>query len=93
MRYFGTKVLRAFASLWFGSIFWRRREIFHPEIRKKIATTKILAHIGSMCTARRMRWDSTNATMLFGHIEQDEHLIDHLSRLRALQDETVGSRR
>jgi dehypoxanthine futalosine cyclase len=28
--------------------------------------------------------------MLFGHIEKDEHLIDHLSRLRALQDETGG---
>ena len=32
----------------------------------------------------------TNATMLFGHIEKDEHIIDHLSRLRELQDETGG---
>ena len=37
-----------------------------------------------------MRREPTNATMLFGHIEKDEHLIDHLSRLRSLQDETGG---
>lgn len=32
----------------------------------------------------------TNATMLFGHIETDEEIADHLSRLRNLQDETGG---
>lgn len=32
----------------------------------------------------------TNATMLYGHIESIEHRIDHLMRLRALQDETSG---
>ena len=32
----------------------------------------------------------SNATMLFGHIEQNEHLVDHLLRLRTLQDETGG---
>lgn len=32
----------------------------------------------------------TNATMLYGHIEQIEHRIDHLMRLRALQDATGG---
>lgn len=33
---------------------------------------------------------STNATMLYGHIESAEHRIDHLLRLRNLQDETSG---
>ena len=33
---------------------------------------------------------STNATMLYGHIETFEHRVDHLVRLRALQDETGG---
>ena len=32
----------------------------------------------------------TNATMLYGHIENYEHRIDHMSRLRNLQDETKG---
>ncbi len=32
----------------------------------------------------------TNATMLYGHIETHEERVDHLSRLRALQDETGG---
>ncbi len=32
----------------------------------------------------------TNATMLYGHIETDEEIVDHLSRLRELQDETGG---
>ena len=32
----------------------------------------------------------TNATILYGHIEGVEHRIDHLDRLRALQDRTGG---
>ena len=33
---------------------------------------------------------STNATMLYGHIENYNHRIDHLNRLRNLQDKTNG---
>jgi aminodeoxyfutalosine synthase len=32
----------------------------------------------------------SNATMLYGHVENDEDRVDHLLRLRALQDETGG---
>ena len=32
----------------------------------------------------------SNATMLYGHIESPKHLVDHMSRLRNLQDETNG---
>src|SRR6204780_681825 len=32
----------------------------------------------------------SNATMLYGHIENDEDRVDHLLKLRALQDETGG---
>ena len=35
----------------------------------------------------------SNATMLYGHIENDEDRVDHLFKLRALQDETAASRR
>ncbi|HEY5654120.1 MAG TPA: cyclic dehypoxanthinyl futalosine synthase, partial [Pontiella sp.] len=77
----------------FGSISGGGAEIFHPDVRKKIATTKILAQqwIDVHKTAHELGLPS-NATMLFGHIEKDEHLIDHLSRLRNLQDETGGLR-
>lgn len=74
-----------------GSISGGGAEIFHPDIRKKIATTKIPAQ--QWLDVHRTAHDlglPTNATMLFGHIEQDEHIVDHLSRLRALQDETGG---
>ena len=41
--------------------------------------------------ARRTSWGcSSNCTMLYGHIENDEDRVDHLMRLRALQDETGG---
>ncbi|MBN2703899.1 MAG: dehypoxanthine futalosine cyclase [Pontiellaceae bacterium] len=74
-----------------GSISGGGAEIFHPDIRKKIATTKIPAEqwLDVHRTAHELGLP-TNATMLFGHIEQDEHIVDHLSRLRALQDETGG---
>lgn len=66
-------------------------EIFDEELRAKICPDK-----GSTAewfevhrTAHRLGIKS-NATMLYGHIESIEHRIDHLMRLRALQDETSG---
>lgn len=32
----------------------------------------------------------TNATMLYGHVESYEHRVDHLMKLRELQDQTGG---
>ncbi len=66
-------------------------EIFHPEIRDEIA--------GGKCNAEE--WlkiheilhnlgKRSNATMLYGHIEKFEHRVDHLERLRNLQDKTGG---
>ena len=43
----------------------------------------------STATAHQLGLHS-NATMLYGHIEKPEHRIDHLVRLRELQDETGG---
>ncbi|MEI6891288.1 MAG: cyclic dehypoxanthinyl futalosine synthase [Pontiella sp.] len=75
----------------FGSISGGGAEIFHADIRKKIATTKILAqHWLDVHKEAHSLGIPSNATMLFGHIEEDWHLIDHLSRLRELQDETGG---
>ena len=66
-------------------------EIFHPEIREQIA--------GDKCTGQQWldmhrSWHKiggrSNATMLYGHIEKFEHRIDHMDKLRQLQDETGG---
>ena len=46
---------------------------------------------GLRCTAKRTGSGfRTNATILYGHVENWEHRIDHLDRLRTLQDETGG---
>lgn len=66
-------------------------EIFDKEIRDKIA--------GGKCSAEEWLsiheiWHNlgmqSNATMLYGHIESFEHRVDHLERLRQLQDKTKG---
>jgi aminodeoxyfutalosine synthase len=66
-------------------------EIFHPEVRSRIAHDKATADewLEVHRTAHR-RGMASNATMLYGHIETFAHRVDHLSRLRALQDETGG---
>jgi aminodeoxyfutalosine synthase len=66
-------------------------EIFSPEIRQTIAGDKVDAEgwLKIHETAHQLGMHS-NATMLYGHIENYEHRIDHMSRLRALQDKTKG---
>jgi len=66
-------------------------EIFHPDVRSRISGDKATAdeYLEVHRVAHRMGL-RTNATMLYGHIETFEHRVDHLMRLRALQDETGG---
>ncbi len=66
-------------------------EIFAPEIREEIAGDKVDAEgwLNIHETAHNLGMHS-NATMLYGHIEKYEHRIDHMRRLRALQDKTKG---
>jgi len=66
-------------------------EIFHPEIRAQIAHDKVDAD-GWLAIHRAAHnlGMHTNATMLYGHVEKYEHRIDHMERLRLLQDETGG---
>ncbi len=66
-------------------------EIFHPEVRDKLCEHKADARnwIDIHRTAHEMGL-CTNATMLYGHIEKAYHRVDHLIRLRELQDETGG---
>lgn len=66
-------------------------EIFHPDVRNVICPDKVdgdgwlriheIAHNLGM---------HSNATMLYGHVENYSHRVDHMSRLRELQDKTGG---
>ncbi|RIK86653.1 MAG: aminofutalosine synthase MqnE [Planctomycetota bacterium] len=84
-------VLQDMIDAGLGSLPGGGAEIFHPEVRNQICEHK----------ADSTRWFEThrtahqlglrsNCTMLYGHIEQPYHRIDHLLRLRELQDETGG---
>ncbi len=84
-------VLEDMQAAGLGSLPGGGAEIFHPEVRNQICEHK----------ADAARWFEThrcahelglrsNCTMLYGHIEKPYHRIDHLLRLRELQDETGG---
>lgn len=66
-------------------------EIFDEDVRKRISHDKATAseylEVHRVAHAMGMR---SNATMLYGHIETFAHRVDHMLRLRALQDETKG---
>jgi len=66
-------------------------EIFAPEIREKICADKVDADgwLAIHEAAHKLGMHS-NATMLYGHIEKYEHRVDHMHRLRDLQDKTGG---
>ena len=66
-------------------------EIFDEKVREKICADKVNSEgwLKIHETAHNLGMHS-NATMLYGHIENYSHRIDHMSRLRALQDKTSG---
>ena len=66
-------------------------ELFHPEIRPKIARGKCTGQewLDTIETAHNLGIKS-NVTMLYGHIEKPEHVIDHLIKIRELQKKTKG---
>jgi len=66
-------------------------EIFAKETRDKIIQGKAdAAQWLSVMRKAHKQGIPTNATMLYGHIESVEDRVDHLIRLRELQDETGG---
>ncbi len=74
-----------------GSLPGGGAEIFAPRVRDVIAAHKISGEdwLETARTAHQIGLHS-NATMLYGHIENDEDRVDHLVKLRDLQDETGG---
>lgn len=84
-------VLKALKDAGLGSLPGGGAEIFHPEVREKICPEKISGDrwLEVMETAHKVGLKS-NATMLYGHIEEYWHRVDHMERLRKLQDKTGG---
>jgi aminodeoxyfutalosine synthase len=85
------ELLADMKSVGLGSLPGGGAEIFAPEVRGKICDYK--ADAAQWLRVHR-EWHSlggkSNATMLYGHIENAEHRIDHMLQLRALQDVTGG---
>lgn len=84
-------VLKTLKDAGLGSLPGGGAEIFHPEIREKICPEKISGDrwLEVMEIAHKVGLKS-NATMLYGHIEEYWHRVDHMERLRRLQDRTGG---
>ncbi len=85
------QILEDMVEVGLGSMPGGGAEIFHPEIRDQICEHK--ADTGKWFETHRTAHQlgiNTNATMLYGHIENEFHRIDHLMRLREQQDETGG---
>lgn len=84
-------VLEQMKEAGLGSMPGGGAEIFHPDVRDRICEHKADASnwLDIHREAHRLGLRS-NATMLYGHIEEPRHRIDHLCRLRELQDETGG---
>ena len=85
------EILRELQAVGLGSLPGGGAEIFHPEIREIICDTKVTAEqwLNTHRIAHSLGMHS-NCTMLYGHIENYSHRVDHMRRLRELQDETGG---
>ena len=85
------EILQDLIDAGLGSMPGGGAEIFHPEVRDKICEHK--ADSSKWLDIHRVAHQlglKTNCTMLYGHIEEAYHRVDHLVRLRELQDETGG---
>jgi aminodeoxyfutalosine synthase len=84
-------VLERMIEAGLGSLPGGGAEIFNEEVRSRICEHK--ADSDSWLEIHRTAHElglRSNATMLYGHLEEPRHRIDHLCRLRELQDETGG---
>lgn len=84
-------ILQQLIDAGLGSLPGGGAEIFDPVVRAQICEHK--ADASSWLEIHRAAHElglRSNATMLYGHVEQAEHRIDHLLKLRDLQDETGG---
>jgi len=85
------ETLRALKDAGVDSLPGGGAEIFHPRVRKVICDHKTSGQMWlSIARTAHQIGLRSNATMLYGHIENDEERVDHLLALRGLQDETHG---
>lgn len=86
-----SEILTELREAGLGSMPGGGAEIFHPEVRDQICEHKADCKnwIDIHRTAHQLGI-RTNCTMLYGHVEKAFHRVDHLLRLRQLQDETGG---
>jgi aminodeoxyfutalosine synthase len=86
-------ILKYLKDCGLGSIPGGGAEIFYPDIRKKICPEKVDATgwLKIHETAHLLGLPS-GSTMLYGHIEDFEHRVDHMEKIRQLQDKTGGFR-
>lgn len=84
-------VLKDLIEAGLGSLPGGGAEMFAQRVRDKICPNKMYVDewISVHRTAHRLGL-RTNATMLYGHIETPEEIVDHIAHLRPLQDETHG---
>ena len=74
-----------------GSLPGGGAEIFNPAVRNTLCAEKISGDRWlEVIEAAHTVGLKSNATMLYGHIESYEHRVDHLIKLRELQDKTGG---
>ena len=85
------EILRRFIAAGLGSVPGGGAEILVDRVRKIIAPLKATTaeRLGVMREAHRQGL-KTSATMMYGHVETLAERIEHLDRLRSLQDETHG---
>jgi cyclic dehypoxanthinyl futalosine synthase len=85
------QVIRDFAQAGLGSIPGGGGEILVDRVRQRISPLKAMSDewLGVMDAAHRQGLAST-ATMMFGHVETIEDRIEHLERVRAQQDKSLG---
>ncbi|MDO8519873.1 MAG: hypothetical protein Q7T11_06890 [Deltaproteobacteria bacterium] len=90
-KWFSQKEEEELVEAGLGSLPGGGAEIFAPEVRKEICGPKGPAEywLETHRRAHRMGLRS-NATMLYGHIESLADRVDHMRRIRELQDETEG---
>ncbi|CAN5399090.1 aminofutalosine synthase MqnE [soil metagenome] len=85
------ELLADMKSVGLGSLPGGGAEIFAPEVRSVLCDYKA---DGDQWLRVHREWHElggkSNATMLYGHIEKAEHRLDHMLRLRELQDLTGG---
>jgi len=84
-------LLAEFKDAGLGSLPGGGAEIFHSEVRDRICEHKADADMWIRIHREAHELGlRSNATMLYGHIEEPRHRIDHMIRLRELQDQTGG---